>query len=162
MSLATAAVPRRKEQSTMSTASHSIEVDAPAERAYALWRDFENWPKFIPHLKSALDTGDRTAICKVATPLGTRECHTRFVNEHPGQGFEWTTTDGDVDFRGRVAFESLGANRTRVDVNMEYHAPMGKLGEALAAWLHEDPCADLPSELQRFKHLVEGGEAATA
>ena len=146
----------------MSTASHSIEVNAPIERAYAVWRDFENWPKFMPYLKSVLDTGDRTALCKVATPIGTRECHTRIINEHPGQGFEWTTSDGDVDFRGKATFDELAPNRTRVNVAMEYHAPLGRIGEALAAWLHEDPCAELPSELERFKALVEGGEAATA
>ena len=146
----------------MSTASHSIEVNAPLDRAYAVWRDFENWPKFMPYLKSVIDTGERTAVCKVATPLGTRECHTKFINEHPGQGFEWTTTDGDVDFRGKVNFAEIGPGRTRVSVGMEYHAPLGKLGEALATWLHEDPCAELPAELERFKQLVEGGEAATA
>jgi uncharacterized membrane protein len=146
----------------MSTATHSIEVNAPVSRAYEVWRDFENWPKFMPHLKSALDTGDRTALCRVATPLGTVECHVEIINNHPNESFQWHTTSGDVDFLGKVTFDSVAADRTTVTVAMEYHAPLGKLGETLARWLHEDPCADLPAELERFKGLVESGDAAKA
>jgi uncharacterized membrane protein len=145
----------------MSTGTHSIEVNAPAERAFRIWRDIENWPKFLPNLKSALDTGDRTATCRIATPVGAAECHVQIINEHPGESFQWHTTSGDVDFAGKVAFESLAADKTRVTVNMEYQPPMGKLGETLARWLHEDPCAELPSEMERFKKLVEEGDVAT-
>jgi len=146
----------------MSKATHTIEVDAPVDRVYALWRDFENWPKFLPNLKEVVDTGDRTALCKIVTPVGTLDCHTEIVNEHPNESFQWHTTSGAVEFRGKVAFEGLAPTRTRVNVDMEYHAPLGKIGEMVARWLHEDPCAELPKELQRFKGLVEGSEAATA
>jgi uncharacterized membrane protein len=146
----------------MSTAKHTIEVDAPVDRVYSLWRDFENWPKFLPNLKEAVDTGERTAMCKIATPVGTLECHTEIVNEHPGESFGWHTTSGAVDFRGTIGFEGVAPARTRVTVEMEYHAPLGRIGEVLARWLHEDPCAELPNELNRFKGLVEGSEAATA
>ena len=146
----------------MSTATHSIEVNAPIERAYTVWRDIENWPKFMPHLKSALDTGDRTALCKVASPVGTTECHVQIINEHQNESFQWHTTSGDVDFAGKVTFEPLAADNTRVTVDMEYHAPLGRFGETLARWLKEDPCADLPGELERFKRLVESGDVATA
>jgi uncharacterized membrane protein len=146
----------------MSTATNSIDVDAPVDRAFALWRDFENWPKFMPHLKEAIDTGPRTAMCKVATPMGTLDCHTEIINEHPNESFQWHTTSGAVDFLGKVSFEPTSATTTKVTVNMEYHAPLGRLGEMLARWLHEDPCAELPTELKKFKGLVEGSEAATA
>lgn len=144
----------------MSKATHSIEVTVPLDRAYAVWRDFENWPKFIPLLKDVQDTGDRTAIAKVSTPVGKVECHVEVTNEHPGQSFQWHTSTGDVDFLGKVTFESLSASSTRVTVDMEYHAPLGRIGEALARALHEDPCAELPKELASFKHLVEGESAA--
>jgi uncharacterized membrane protein len=146
----------------MSTATHSIDVNADTERAYVTWRDFENWPKFMPALKEAIDTGDRTAVCKIATPVGTVECHTAIINEHVGESFQWHTTSGDVDFLGKVTFEAAGENTTRITVAMEYHAPLGKVGEALARWLHEDPCAELPAELEKFKQLVEAGEGASA
>jgi uncharacterized membrane protein len=146
----------------MSNATHSIEVNVPLERAYAVWRDFENWPKFIPFLKEAQGTGDRTAITRAATPVGKVEAHVEVTNEHPGESFQWHTKTGDVDFLGKVSFASLSASSTRVTVEMEYHAPLGRIGEALARMLHEDPCVDLPKELESFKHLVEGGSAATA
>ena len=146
----------------MSTATHSIEVNAPLERTYATWRDFENWPKFMPYLKEAIDTGERTARCRVATPVGTLECRTEIINEHPNEMFQWHTTGGTVDFLGKVTFESNSPSTTRVTVSMEYHAPLGRIGETLARWLHEDPCAELPAELERFKRIVEAGETATA
>ena len=146
----------------MSNATHSIEVNVPLDRAYAVWRDFENWPKFIPFLKEVQDTGDRTAITRAATPVGKVEAHVEVTNEHPGESFQWHTKTGDVDFLGKVSFASISPSSTRVTVEMEYHAPLGRIGEALARMLHEDPCADLPKELESFKHLVEGGSAATA
>lgn len=147
----------------MSNATHSIEVNVPLDRAYAVWRDFENWPKFIPFLKEVQDTGDRTAIARAATPIGKVECHVEVMNEHRGESFQWHTLTGDCDFLGKVSFQSLSPTSTRVTVEMEYHAPLGRIGEALARMLHEDPCAELPKELDAFKHLVEGGgSAATA
>src|SRR5688500_2306770 len=112
----------------MSTATHSIDVNAPMARAYDLWRDFENWPKFIPHLKEVHDTGELTAQCYVATPRGRVECHLKIINVHPGESFQWTTTSGTVEFAGKVSLEALGESSTRVTVNMEYHAPMGIIG----------------------------------
>jgi uncharacterized membrane protein len=146
----------------MSKATHSIEVNVPLDRAYAMWRDFENWPKFIPFLKDVHDTGDRTAVAKVATPLGKVECHVEVTNEHKGESFQWHTKTGDVDFLGKVGFEAPSETTTRVTVDMEYHAPLGRIGEAVARMLHEDPCAELPKELASFKRLVEGEAAATA
>ena len=146
----------------MSNATHSIEVNAPLDRAYAVWRDLENWPKFIPLLKEALDTGDRTAHARITTPVGRVECNIAIINEHPGESFQWHTISGDVDFMGKVSFESLAPTQTRVTVEMEYLAPLGRIGEAIARVLHEDPCAELPKELEAFKNLVESESAATA
>ena len=69
---------------------------------------------------------------------------------------------GDVDFLGKISFQSLSADRTNVTVEMEYHAPYGRIGEALAKMLHEDPCVDLPKELENFKQFVESGENAAS
>jgi uncharacterized membrane protein len=146
----------------MSNATHSIEVNVPLDRAYATWRDFENWPQFIPLLRDVDDTGDRTAVAKVATPIGKVECHVEVYNEHKGESFQWHTLTGDVNFLGKVAFEALSESSTRVTVEMEYHAPLGRIGEALARALHEDPCVDLPKELEAFKRVVEGENVATA
>lgn len=144
----------------MSKASHSVDVNVALDRAYAVWRDFENWSKFIPLLAHVTDTGDRTAVAKVVTPVGKVECHVEIINEHPGESFQWHTKSGDVDFFGKVGFSELSPTSTRVSVDMEYHAPLGKIGEALAKVLHEDPCVDLPKELAAFKELVEGGTAS--
>jgi uncharacterized membrane protein len=146
----------------VSKATHSIEVDAPVDRVFALWRDFENWPKFLPNVKEAIDTGERTAMCKLATPMGTLDCHAEIINEHPGESFQWHTTSGAVDFLGKAAFEATPEGATRVTVSMEYHAPLGRIGEMVARWLHEDPCAELPNELRRFKGLVEGSGSGAA
>lgn len=146
----------------MSNASHSIDVNVSLDRAYAVWRDFENWPRFIPFLAEVHDTGDRTAIAKVATPVGKVECHFELTNVHPGESFQWHTMTGDVDFLGKVSFTELSPTSTRVAVDMEYHPPLGKIGEALAKVLREDPCSELPKELATFKEFVEGSSAASA
>jgi len=146
----------------MSKATHNIEVNVPLDHAYSVWRDIENWPKFIPLLKEVVDTGDRTAFAKVVTPLGKVECHIEITNEHKGESFQWHTKTGDVDFLGKVSFSSAAPSKTKVTVDMEYHAPLGRLGGALARALHEDPCTELPKELEAFKKVVENDAAASA
>ena len=146
----------------MSNATHSIDVHVPLDHAYAAWRDIENWPRFIPLLKEVVDTGDRTAFAKVVTPVGKVECHIEITNEHKGESFQWHTKTGYENFLGKVDFKKVAESSTHVTVEMEYHAPLGRIGEALAKALHEDPCNALPKELEAFKNFVEKHGAASA
>jgi len=53
------------------------------------------------------------------------------INEDwiPGQQIGWRSTDGLVN-SGRVVFEPMGANQTKITVTITYDPPAGVLGDA--------------------------------
>lgn len=133
----------------------SIEVDAPVDRVFQLWTDFDSFPGFMEHVQDVEVTGDRSTHWKVEGPFGRFvEWDAEITARNENRCIAWRAT-GDVGISGVVRFEPEGANRTRVEVEMEYHPPGGKLGE-LAAKVFENPEKDVEEDLRRFKDLAEG------
>lgn len=133
----------------------SIDVEAPVHRAFRLWSDFESFPGFMEHVQEVRRTGDRTTHWKVEAPLGRFvewDAETTALDEN--RHIAWRST-GDVGTSGVVRFQPYGPARTRVDVEMEYRPPAGRIGET-AARIFENPAKDVEQDLRRFKDLAEG------
>lgn len=133
----------------------SIEVDAPVHRVYRLWTDFESFPGFMENVQEVRRTGDGTTHWKVEAPLGRYvewDAETTAMEEN--KRVAWRAT-GTVGNSGEVRFVPRGSDRTEVEVDMEYHPPAGKLGEA-AARVFENPSKTVEEDLRRFKDLAEG------
>ena len=54
----------------------AVTIDRRADELYAFWRNFENLPRFMPHLVSVRRTGDRRSHWVAKAPAGNE--HTRF------------------------------------------------------------------------------------
>ena len=54
-----------------------------------------------------------------------------------------------------------GAQGTRVDVDLVYQPPAGKLGALVAKLFGEEPNQQVAEDLRRFKRLMETGEIPT-
>lgn len=133
----------------------SIEVEAPVHRVYRLWSDFESFPGFMAHVQEVRRTGARTTRWKVEAPLGRFvewDAETTALEEN--RRIAWRAT-GTVGNSGEVRFLPRGGNRTEVEVELEYHPPAGKFGEA-AARVFENPERTVSEDLRRFKDLAEG------
>ena len=48
----------------------AVTVNRPREELYQMWRDFENLPRFMYHLKSVQTTGDKQSHWVANAPLG--------------------------------------------------------------------------------------------
>ncbi len=60
-----------------------------------------------------------------------------------------------------VSFEDAPGDRgTEVHVNLDQHAPGGKLGEIVAKLAGKEPLAKVKDDLRRFKQQVETGVIA--
>jgi uncharacterized membrane protein len=62
---------------------------------------------------------------------------------------------------GQVTFNELDPHQTEITVMMQYVAPAGSVGGALAA-LVADPAGKLEEDLLRFKHFAESGAGVAA
>jgi uncharacterized membrane protein len=138
-------------------------LQSPQE-LYSFWREFENLPKVMKHLKS-VESIDRVRSHWVAEgPMGKEIAWDAEVfNDIENEMIAWRSLPGgDVDTAGSVHFKPLEIGRgTQVTVNLKYDPPAGKVGAWVASLLGQDPARMIAEDLQRFKQLIEAGAAST-
>jgi uncharacterized membrane protein len=146
----------------MGSAAQYFEVEAPVAQVYAYWRDFSNFPAFMPDVQEVTVTGPSTSHWKVSGPLGKSvEWDAEIVEDIPNERIAWKSVgDADVDNAGAVRFDDRGAT-TNIEVSLEYNPPGGKAGE-LVAELVKDPDKQVQRAIDGFRQVVESGRLASA
>jgi uncharacterized membrane protein len=161
-----------KERVTEATdATRSIRVektvtifDRTPEELYQVWRNFENLPNFMKHLKSVQVLDGTRSHWVADAPLGeTVAWDAELLEDRPNQLIAWSSVEGaDVENSGFVRFQKAPADRgTEVKVVMEYNPPGGAIGATFAKVLGKEPEQLIGASLRHFKMLMEAGEIAT-
>jgi uncharacterized membrane protein len=137
-------------------------IAKPAAELFAFWRNFENLPRFMNHLKSVTCAGPNRSHWVAKGPAGVEvEWDAEIINEEPDRLISWRTIGkADVDSAGTVRFLEGREGGTEVHVNMDYIPPVGRVGKALAKIFGDDPQRMIEEDMARFKQLMETGEAA--
>jgi uncharacterized membrane protein len=139
----------------------SVTINRPISELYRFWRNLENLPRFMHHLESVERITDTLSRWRAKGPGGTTvEWNAEIINEVPDQVIGWRSIEGsDVVSAGSVNFDPAPAGATRVRVRLQYSPPGGKVGAALAKLMGRDAATEIREDLQRFKQLIEAGEA---
>jgi uncharacterized membrane protein len=137
----------------------SINIDAPVERVFEYWSRFENFPRFMTHVREVRGTGPHQSHWVVQGPLGAPvewdAVITQFI---PNRVLAWKTLPNSlVQHGGIVRFDTNPDGGTRVDVQMSYNPGAGALGHAAAKLLGADPKAQMDDDLLRLKTFLETG-----
>lgn len=138
----------------------SVTVAGPVSDLYRIWRNPENLPCFVDHLKSVRSISDRRSHWILEGPTGSDvEWESEIYNEKENDSFAWRSLlNADVNNAGSVHFRSLpGSNQTEVRVIMSYEPPGGTLGSWIAKMFGNDPEAQLERDLLYFKQAFESG-----
>jgi uncharacterized membrane protein len=141
----------------------SIQNKSP-EELYQFWRNFENLPTFMKHLKSVTTIDQNRTHWVANAPLGNSvEWDADTITDRENQLISWASIPGtDVENSGFVRFQAGPPGRgTEVKVVIEYSLPGGVLTAALAKVFGENPEQQIGDDLRRFKMLMETGEIAT-
>lgn len=142
----------------------SVAIGRSPEELYQFWRDFENLPRFMKHLKSVNRIGNGRSHWIARGPAGTTIAWDAEITEdRANQAISWRSLEGsDVRHAGSIHFQAApGARGTLVTVKMDYHPPAGALGSTIAWLFGEDPRQTVKADLRRFKQLMETGEVIT-
>ncbi len=141
----------------------AVTVNAPPERVYAFWRNFENLPRFMHNLESVTVRDDIRSHWVAKGPAGTKvDWEAEIINEIPNELIGWRSIEGSqIDNAGSVHFNRAGDRGTEVKVVLRYDPPAGVLGAAVSKILGEDPAMNVQEDLRRLKMLIETGEIAT-
>ncbi|MCU1522626.1 MAG: cyclase [Arthrobacter sp.] len=133
----------------MASVLESIEVDVPVSTAQ--WTQFETFPEFMKGVES-VDQIDETSLqFRVEVAGVRREYFAQITEQTPDRKIAWVSTDKPRN-AGTVTFEPLGADRTRLSVELEWE-PEGfveNMGSAVGADNRQ-----VTADLGRFKEFIE-------
>ena len=132
----------------------SLEIDVPVSAAYDQWSRFESLPIFMESFEQVDQLGDDELFFRASLEGHDRSWRARIVKNEPGEEIRWVSTEGPHN-EGRVRFESLGENRTRVVFEMEFEPEdwRERLGQATGLVDRQ-----VKKDLERFKSFIERKE----
>jgi uncharacterized membrane protein len=143
------------------TLEAAVTVRRPREDVYEFWRDLENLPRFMVHLRSVTVMDERRSHWVAMGPTGRAvEWDAQIVEDRPAELISWRSTGGTaVRNSGFVRFtDAPGGRGTEVRVELRYDPPGGVVGAAFAWLLGEHPDQQVRDDLRRFKQVMETGE----
>jgi len=144
----------------------AIRISAPVERVFAVWANFEEFPRIMTHVKRvrALDDGRHGKRWRwtVRGPSGIYVDFDTVITElEPNRLIAWRTeSKSPVQHAGRVQFQAHDDGSTTVQVRMTYNPVAGALGHAVARLLGADPKRRMNDDMLRLKTYIETGIAA--
>ena len=135
----------------------SVEIEVPVEKVYDYWKTLENLPQFMTNVEEIHPTGPDTTHWVVKGPLGAKlEFDAKTTQNKPNEAIGWNSENGQVQTSGQVRFKKVDADRTRVEVQMNYwDAPGGKAGE-VASRIVANPELMVQQDLRNLKEILEG------
>jgi uncharacterized membrane protein len=139
----------------------SITVNRPVAEVYDYWRNFENLPRFMRHLVSVTETGERRSHWVAKAPAGKSvEWDAEMTEDTPNELIAWRSLPGAKVYNaGEVRFVRAPGDRgTELRVTIEYDPPFGKLGSKVAMLWREEPGQQIADDLRHFKQVMETGE----
>lgn len=139
----------------------SVIIDRAPDEIYRFWRNFENLPRIMNHLKAVRIIDDRTSHWVAKGPAGMEvEWDAQLTEDLESRRISWQSLEGsEVKTLGSVSFEyTADARGTEVRVSLDYVPPAGRAGAALAKLFGEDPEIQIAEDLDRFKRMLESGE----
>ncbi|MBW3598867.1 MAG: DUF2892 domain-containing protein, partial [Planctomycetes bacterium] len=141
----------------------TLTINCPAEKLYSFWREVENLPRVMRHLKS-VESIDRERSHWVADgPLGIEvQWDAEVFQQRENELIAWRSLPGgDIETAGSVHFRPLGDRGTALVVSMKYNPPGGKAGANVASLLGSGLEDEMEDDLRRFKSFMEAGETPT-
>ena len=153
------AAPAGRERRRTVDIQKTLFIEAPPERVYEFWTDYENFPLFMSNVREVQDLGGGRSHWVVRGPGGVPiEWDAVLTEQVPGEALAWRSRPGSMlENAGAVRFRAEGEG-TRVDLRLCYSPPAGGAGQAVAELLGADPRAKLNEDLGRLKSLLEGSD----
>jgi uncharacterized membrane protein len=135
----------------MSVIQESIEVNVPVRVAYDQWTQFEDFPKFMSHVREIKQLDDSTTHWSVEVAGRTAEFDAKITEQIPDVRIAWNVVQGP-GHAGAVDFHRLSDDKTQVMVVMDPKDTgiAGAVADALGIVR-----GSVREDLQRFKELIE-------
>jgi uncharacterized membrane protein len=142
----------------------TIDIDAPVDRVFAFMTDWEDFPKWMSHVRVVRTAGPRNSVgerthWEVDGPAGsTVEWEALTTRFEPNEMFAWKSLEGEaIRQAGRIRIQPNEQGGSRVRIELQYNPPAGALGHAVAKIFGRDPKQQMDDDLARLKTVIETG-----
>lgn len=134
----------------------SIDIQASPEAVFDLWSNYENYPRFMSHVREVRDLGQgRSQWLVEGVPGAYPEWDFVLTEAIRPSVLSWRSEpDATVRNKGRIVFEPVDGG-TRATVNLSYAPPAGALGRGIDMLLHADRQRQLEDDLMQMKAFIE-------
>jgi len=136
----------------------TVHIEAPVERVFETLSRFEDYPRFMHHVRSVETHLDGRSHWSVAGPAGfTVEWDAETTQLEPDRLIAWRSLPGaPIRHAGTLRFEPSSGG-TKIDIRMSYVPPAGVLGHGIATLFGIDPKNRLDDDMVRVKSYIETG-----
>jgi uncharacterized membrane protein len=134
-----------------STITKSIEVGCDLQTTYNQWTQFEDFPEFMNNVEKVEQIDDVTLRWKGDIAGAEREWTAKIVDQTPDEKVAWRA-EGEITQAGTITFDEVGADRTRVNLELEFEPEDWKEKAADALNMTE---RRVEGDLERFKEFIE-------
>lgn len=134
-------------------------IDKPVSEVYSFWRNLENLPKFMNHLKEIRTFSNTQSEWTAKGPagIGTLTWNAEIIKDEKEKLISWMShTDAPVNNVGKVIFKPKGKG-TELDITISYRAPLGIAGEGAAKLLNPFFEKMVNDDVQNLKTYLESG-----
>lgn len=140
----------------------TLNIAAPAEEVFAFCSFWENFPRFMTHVREVTGEGRQshwTVDGPAGIPVSWDAVVTQFI---PNELLAWKSVEGSaVHHAGIMRFEENPDGTTRLDIKMSYNPPAGAVGHVVANLFGVDPKRQMDEDFNRLKSLIEEGKTST-
>jgi len=135
----------------MESVEKSIEVDAPVQKVYNQWTQFEEFPRFMEGVAEVKQLDDKRLHWVAEIGGKRKEWNAEIFEQIPDERIAWRSTTGAKN-SGMVNFSPLGDDRTRVTLKLNYdpEGVMENVGDKLGMVERR-----VDGDLQRFKQFIQ-------
>lgn len=143
------------------TVRAAVTVQRSPEYVYGFWRNLENLPEFMYHLKTVTSDENGRSHWVANAPIGQPvQWDAEIVEDQPGKRIAWQSVPGSgISNSGCVEFNPDNSGKgTEVRVTIAYEMPGGAIGKAVATLFGESPDQQVNDDLRRFKQILETGQ----
>ena len=133
-----------------------VEIDAPVERVFDLFADFEASPRWAGGVLDVRRTGRRTFRWVAETALDIDvNWEAEVVVFAPDRRIVWRSVGGDVRADCEAVFSMTPEGTTLVRLVRGYDTPGGRTGRDVARFFGRHPEEQLEEDLARLRRLAE-------
>jgi len=137
----------------------SIVVNRPKNEVYAFWRNLENLPAFMKHIKNITQYDAMRSHWEATVPgnITTLQWDAEIVEEEMNSKIAWRSVEGaTIENAGKVVFEdALGGRGTKLNILISYRPPAGDVGLKIAGLFNSRFEKMIHDDLAGFKTHIE-------